>query len=61
LEELQKEFQEKYGNEIGTAARPYAFVKFGKFDDDLSCIFVYLFIITIGFALMPTYNFSPQI
>ena len=29
LEELQKEFQEKYGHEIGTVARPYAFVKFG--------------------------------
>ncbi|KAJ3085626.1 SNAP receptor [Quaeritorhiza haematococci] len=31
LEELQKEFQEKYGNEVGTVARPYAFVKFDTF------------------------------
>ncbi|RKO98951.1 hypothetical protein CXG81DRAFT_28254 [Caulochytrium protostelioides] len=28
LEDLQREFQEKYGPEIGTVARPYAFVKF---------------------------------
>ncbi|KAJ3299978.1 SNAP receptor [Borealophlyctis nickersoniae] len=31
LEELQKEFQEKYGTEVGTVARPYAFVKFDNF------------------------------
>jgi vesicle transport protein SEC22 len=31
LEEIQKEFQEKYGNEVGTVARPYAFVKFGVY------------------------------
>ncbi|KAI8808669.1 Longin-like domain-containing protein [Cladochytrium replicatum] len=31
LEELQKEFNEKYGNEVGTVARPYAFVKFDTF------------------------------
>ncbi|KAL2915448.1 SNAP receptor [Polyrhizophydium stewartii] len=31
LEELQKEFQSLYGGEIGTAARPYAFVKFDSF------------------------------
>ena len=30
LEEIQKEFQDKYGHECGTVARPYAFVKFGK-------------------------------
>ena len=29
LEELQKEFQEKYGPEVGSVSRPYAFVKFG--------------------------------
>lgn len=29
LEELQQEFQEKYGDQVGTVARPYAFVKFG--------------------------------
>eukprot|EP00123_Amoebidium_parasiticum_P001062 comp12056_c0_seq1/m.6766 comp12056_c0_seq1/g.6766 ORF comp12056_c0_seq1/g.6766 comp12056_c0_seq1/m.6766 type:complete len:217 (-) comp12056_c0_seq1:93-743(-) len=28
LEELQREFQAEYGREVGTAARPYAFVKF---------------------------------
>ncbi|KAJ3205796.1 SNAP receptor [Dinochytrium kinnereticum] len=31
LEEIQKEFQEKYGNEVGTVARPYAFVKFDTY------------------------------
>lgn len=31
LEELQKEFNEKYGQEVGTVARPYAFVKFDSF------------------------------
>jgi vesicle transport protein SEC22 len=31
LEELQKEFHEKYGQEVGTVARPYAFVKFDSF------------------------------
>ncbi|KAI8924215.1 Longin-like domain-containing protein [Entophlyctis helioformis] len=31
LEELQKEFQSLYGNEVGTVARPYAFVKFDSF------------------------------
>ena len=30
LEELQKEFQEQYGNEIQRVARPYAYVKFGS-------------------------------
>jgi vesicle transport protein SEC22 len=35
LEEVQKEFQEQYAREIDTAARPYAFVKFGvRFDCD---------------------------
>lgn len=29
LEELQKEFWNEYGREVGTAARPYAFIKFG--------------------------------
>lgn len=29
LEELEKEFGEKYGSEVGGVARPYAFVKFG--------------------------------
>ena len=29
LEELQKEFWNEFGNEVGTAARPYAFIKFG--------------------------------
>jgi vesicle transport protein SEC22 len=29
LEELQKEFWGEFGNEVGTAARPYAFIKFG--------------------------------
>lgn len=29
LEELQKEFWAEFGNEVGTAARPYAFIKFG--------------------------------
>ncbi|KAJ3032114.1 UNVERIFIED_CONTAM: SNAP receptor [Siphonaria sp. JEL0065] len=31
LEELQKEFHEKYGNEVASVARPYAFVKFDTF------------------------------
>ncbi|KAJ3399810.1 SNAP receptor, partial [Chytridiales sp. JEL 0842] len=31
LEEIHKEFHEKYGNEVGTVARPYAFVKFDTF------------------------------
>jgi len=31
LEELQVEFQSKYGTEVGTVARPYAFVKFDTF------------------------------
>ena len=31
MEELQVEFQSKYGTEVGTVARPYAFVKFGKY------------------------------
>ncbi|KAJ3184002.1 SNAP receptor [Gaertneriomyces sp. JEL0708] len=31
LEELQKEFQDKYGSEVGTVARPYAFVAFDTF------------------------------
>ena len=30
LEELQKQFQMEYGGEVGTVARPYAFIKFGK-------------------------------
>ncbi len=30
LEELQKEFQEKHGAEVQTAARPYALIKFGR-------------------------------
>eukprot|EP00126_Sphaerothecum_destruens_P004417 Sdes_comp18174_c0_seq3m7693 len=31
LQELQKQFQIEYGNEVGTAARPYAFIKFDTF------------------------------
>ena len=31
LEEIQKEFHSKYGGEVGTVARPYAFVKFDSF------------------------------
>ncbi|KAJ3227035.1 SNAP receptor [Chytriomyces hyalinus] len=31
LEEIQKEFHEKYGNEVASVARPYAFVKFDTF------------------------------
>ncbi|KAJ3007517.1 SNAP receptor [Thoreauomyces humboldtii] len=31
LEELQQEFQEQYGDQVGTVARPYAFVKFDSF------------------------------
>ncbi|KAI9027958.1 Longin-like domain-containing protein [Hyaloraphidium curvatum] len=31
LEELEKEFGEKYGSEVGGVARPYAFVKFDTF------------------------------
>ncbi|KAJ3357560.1 SNAP receptor [Entophlyctis luteolus] len=30
LEEIQTEFHEKYGNEVASVARPYAFVKFGE-------------------------------
>jgi vesicle transport protein SEC22 len=30
LEELKIEFSEKFGQEVGTVARPYAFVKFGN-------------------------------
>ena len=29
LEELQKEFHQNYGQDVDTAARPYAFIKFG--------------------------------
>lgn len=29
LEELQKEFSKLYGSQVDTAARPYAFIKFG--------------------------------
>jgi vesicle transport protein SEC22 len=31
LEELQREFQEKFGADVPGAARPYTFVKFGMF------------------------------
>jgi vesicle transport protein SEC22 len=31
LEELQKEFSRLYGSQVDTAARPYAFIKFGTF------------------------------
>jgi vesicle transport protein SEC22 len=31
LDEIQKEFHEKYGAEVGSVARPYAFVKFDTF------------------------------
>lgn len=31
LEDLKNEFERVYGNQIETAARPYAFIKFGKF------------------------------
>lgn len=30
LEDLKNEFERVYGNQIETAARPYAFIKFGK-------------------------------
>ena len=31
LEDLKNEFERVNGNQIETAARPYAFIKFGKF------------------------------
>lgn len=31
LEDIKNEFERAYGNQIETAARPYAFIKFGKF------------------------------
>ncbi|KAI9209910.1 Longin-like domain-containing protein [Polychytrium aggregatum] len=31
LNDLQKEFQEKYGNDVNSVARPYAFIKFDTF------------------------------
>lgn len=31
LEDLTNEFERGYGNQIETAARPYAFIKFGNF------------------------------
>lgn len=31
LEDLKNEFERGYANQIETAARPYAFIKFGKF------------------------------
>ncbi|XP_076886621.1 25.3 kDa vesicle transport protein SEC22-1-like [Bidens hawaiensis] len=31
LEDLKNEFERGYGNQIETAARPYAFIKFDKF------------------------------
>ncbi len=34
LEELEKEFGEKYGSEVGGVARPYAFVKFGRYRNE---------------------------
>lgn len=30
LEDLKNEFERAYGNQIETAARPYAFIKFGN-------------------------------
>lgn len=30
LEDLRNEFERGYANQIETAARPYAFIKFGK-------------------------------
>ena len=30
LEDLHKEFTRQYGHQIETAARPYAFIKFGR-------------------------------
>jgi vesicle transport protein SEC22 len=38
LEELQKEFSKLYGAEVDTAARPYAFIKFGIANETF-CIF----------------------
>lgn len=31
LEDLKNEFERAFGNQIETAARPYAFIKFGRF------------------------------
>lgn len=45
LEDLKNEFERVYGNQIETAARPYAFIKFGKLllDHILSDTFAVVF------------------
>jgi len=53
LEELQVEFQSKYGTEVGTVARPYAFVKFGmiKYDNISFIYIIYIYIYIYFFYL----------
>lgn len=43
LEDLKNEFERVYGNQIETAARPYAFIKFGEFVSILSLFFIPIF------------------
>lgn len=43
LEDLKNEFERVYGNQIETAARPYAFIKFGKLVYFLLLVFAVVF------------------
>lgn len=42
LEDLANEFERVNGNQIETAARPYAFIKFGKSSSFASSFFLYV-------------------
>lgn len=45
LEDLKNEFERAYGNQTETAARPYAFIKFGEFFHHLSLIYIQKFVL----------------
>lgn len=49
LEDLKNEFERTYGNQIETAARPYAFIKFGESFHYLSLNIILLISITSFF------------
>lgn len=46
LEDLKNEFEHVYGSQVETAARPYAFIKFGN-------TYCFFFLMSVAFMLCP--------
>lgn len=58
LEDLKNEFERGYGNQIETAARPYAFIKFGKLYLSFTYVDKFLYLTCPFFLLLNRYIYT---